>query len=168
MILGHWYLVIPSMQVSLLQSVVKLHIVSMVIRVAVVAAVVFMAIATAQRRDSRLQAVASAAAGLGDTEENAVYLDVGQLRATTGDVGTHTPDPGTEVKGLVVWARFQPGRSLHANRPRSIDGRGPYHALRQRRIRTTPAQHRQQSTQRHGPFQFGHSRISSGDPVLEG
>ena len=48
MILGHWYLVIPSMQVSLLQSIVKLHIASMVIRVAVVAAVVFVAIATSQ------------------------------------------------------------------------------------------------------------------------
>lgn len=46
MILGHWYLVIPSMQVSHLQSMVKVHIVSMVIRVAVVAAAVFIAIAT--------------------------------------------------------------------------------------------------------------------------
>ena len=46
MILGHWYLVIPSMQVSLLQSVVKIHIASMVVRVAVVAAAVFVAIAT--------------------------------------------------------------------------------------------------------------------------
>jgi protein NrfD len=48
MILGHWYLVIPSLQVSHLQSIVKLHIVSMVARVAVVAAAVFMAIATWQ------------------------------------------------------------------------------------------------------------------------
>jgi protein NrfD len=48
MILGHWYLVIPSMQVSLLQSIVKLHIASMVVRVAVVAAVVFVAIAAWQ------------------------------------------------------------------------------------------------------------------------
>jgi len=48
MILGHWYLVLPSMQVSHLQSIVKLHIVSMVIRVAVVAAAVFMAIAVWQ------------------------------------------------------------------------------------------------------------------------
>src|SRR4029079_19362279 len=30
MILGHWYLVIPSMQVSHLQSIVKVHIASMV------------------------------------------------------------------------------------------------------------------------------------------
>ena len=36
MILGHWYLVIPSMQVSHLQSIVKLHIASMVVRVVVV------------------------------------------------------------------------------------------------------------------------------------
>lgn len=48
MILGHWYLVIPSMQVSHLQSIVKLHIASMVVRVAVVAAVVVFAIATWQ------------------------------------------------------------------------------------------------------------------------
>ena len=48
MILGHWYLVIPSMQVSHLQSIVKVHIASMVVRVAVVAAAIFVAIATWQ------------------------------------------------------------------------------------------------------------------------
>lgn len=48
MVLGHWYLVIPSMQVDHLQSVVKLHIVSMVLRVVVVGAVVFFALATWQ------------------------------------------------------------------------------------------------------------------------
>jgi protein NrfD len=48
MILGHWYLVIPSLQVSHLQSIVKVHIASMVVRVAVVAAVVFVAIASWQ------------------------------------------------------------------------------------------------------------------------
>ena len=46
MILGHWYLIIPSMQVSHLQSIVKLHIASMLIRVVVVVAAVFIAIAT--------------------------------------------------------------------------------------------------------------------------
>ncbi len=46
MILGHWYLVIPSMQVDLLQSIVKFHIASLVVRIAVVAAAVFVAIAT--------------------------------------------------------------------------------------------------------------------------
>jgi hypothetical protein len=46
MILGHWYLVIPSMQVRHLQSLVKVHIASMVVRVAVVAAAVIVAIAT--------------------------------------------------------------------------------------------------------------------------
>ena len=40
MILGHWYLVIPSMQVSHLQSIVKVHIASMVVRVVVVVAAV--------------------------------------------------------------------------------------------------------------------------------
>jgi protein NrfD len=48
MILGHWYLVIPSMDVSHLQSIVKLHMASMVVRIAVVAAAVFFAIATWQ------------------------------------------------------------------------------------------------------------------------
>jgi protein NrfD len=48
MILGHWYLVIPSMQVSHLQSIVKVHIISMVVRVVVVGAAVFLAIATWQ------------------------------------------------------------------------------------------------------------------------
>jgi protein NrfD len=44
MILGHWYLVIPSMQVSHLQLAVKVHIASMVVRVVVVAAAVVVAI----------------------------------------------------------------------------------------------------------------------------
>src|SRR5207253_2640399 len=46
MVLGHWYLVLPSMEVSYLQSIVKLHIVSLVLRIVVVAAVVLVAIAT--------------------------------------------------------------------------------------------------------------------------
>ena len=48
MILGHWYLVIPSMQVTHLQSIVKVHIASMVVRVVVVAAAIIVAIATWQ------------------------------------------------------------------------------------------------------------------------
>src|SRR5438128_10282911 len=48
MILGHWYLVIPSLEVSHLQSIVKVHIASMVVRVVVVGAAVFFAIATWQ------------------------------------------------------------------------------------------------------------------------
>jgi protein NrfD len=48
MILGHWYLVIPSMKVSYLQSMVKLHIISLVLRVAVVAAAIFVAVVTWQ------------------------------------------------------------------------------------------------------------------------
>ena len=46
MILGHWYLVIPSMQVTHLQKIVKIHMASMVVRIAVVAAAVTVAIAT--------------------------------------------------------------------------------------------------------------------------
>jgi protein NrfD len=46
MILGHWYLILPSMQGSHLQSIVMLHIVSLVMRVALVTAVVALAIAT--------------------------------------------------------------------------------------------------------------------------
>jgi hypothetical protein len=48
MILGHWYLVIPSMQVSHLQSIVKVHIVSMMARTIVVGAAVWFALATWQ------------------------------------------------------------------------------------------------------------------------
>jgi protein NrfD len=48
MILGHWYLVIPSLQVTHLQSIVKVHIASTLVRVVVVAAAVFLAIATWQ------------------------------------------------------------------------------------------------------------------------
>ena len=48
MVLGHWYLILPSMQVSHLQSIVKVHIVSMLMRVVVVAAAVLMAIVTWQ------------------------------------------------------------------------------------------------------------------------
>jgi protein NrfD len=48
MVLGHWYLILPSMQVSHLQSIVKVHIASMIARVAVVSAAVFLAIMTWQ------------------------------------------------------------------------------------------------------------------------
>jgi protein NrfD len=48
MILGHWYLVIPSMRVSHLQSIVKVHIASTIVRVIVVGAAVFVAIVTWQ------------------------------------------------------------------------------------------------------------------------
>ena len=48
MILGHWYLVIPPLDVSLLQSMVKLHIGSTLLRIVLVAGVVFVAIATWQ------------------------------------------------------------------------------------------------------------------------
>ena len=46
MVLGHWYLVLPSLEVSYLQSVVGLHIVSMAARVVVVGVVVWFALAT--------------------------------------------------------------------------------------------------------------------------
>jgi len=46
MILGHWYLVIPSLQVSHLQSIVRVHIASMLARIAVVSAAVWLALAT--------------------------------------------------------------------------------------------------------------------------
>ena len=45
MILGHWYLVIPSLEVRHLQSIVTLHIASMIVRVAVVGAAVFAGLA---------------------------------------------------------------------------------------------------------------------------
>ena len=45
MILGHWYLVIPSLQVGHLQAIVKVHIVSIIVRIVVVAAAVFGGIA---------------------------------------------------------------------------------------------------------------------------
>jgi protein NrfD len=48
MILGHWYLVIPSLDVSHLQAIARLHIASMVVRIVVVTAAVFMEIATWQ------------------------------------------------------------------------------------------------------------------------
>jgi hypothetical protein len=48
MILGHWYLILPSMQVSHLQSIVKVHIASLVVRIVVVIAAVTVAIETWQ------------------------------------------------------------------------------------------------------------------------
>jgi protein NrfD len=48
MILGHWYLILPSMQVSHQQTIVKVHKASMVVRIVVVVAAVFLAIATWQ------------------------------------------------------------------------------------------------------------------------
>ncbi len=44
MILGHWYLILPSMEVSHLQSIVGLHIVSLVARILVVGAAVWLGI----------------------------------------------------------------------------------------------------------------------------
>ena len=46
MVLGHWYLVVPSLNVAHLQSIVRLHIGSTVVRVVVVAAAVMIAIVT--------------------------------------------------------------------------------------------------------------------------
>jgi hypothetical protein len=48
MVLGHWYLVVPSLNVSHLQSIVRLHIGSTVVRVVVVATAVMLAIVTWQ------------------------------------------------------------------------------------------------------------------------
>ena len=48
MILGHWYLVLPSMDVSLLQAVVRFHIGSTALRILVVAAAVWWGIAAAE------------------------------------------------------------------------------------------------------------------------
>ena len=48
MILGHWYLVLPSMDVALLQSIVKFHIGSTIARILVVGMVVAVALATWQ------------------------------------------------------------------------------------------------------------------------
>ncbi len=48
MILGHWYLVLPSMDVSLLQRIVKFHIGSTAVRVVVVVGIVWWAIAIAE------------------------------------------------------------------------------------------------------------------------
>jgi protein NrfD len=44
MVLGHWYLVVPSLDVAHLQSIVKLHIGSTVVRVVVVATAVMIAV----------------------------------------------------------------------------------------------------------------------------
>ena len=48
MILGHWYLVLPSMDVALLKSIVKFHVGSTVVRAVVVAVVVWVAFGTWQ------------------------------------------------------------------------------------------------------------------------
>ena len=48
MILGHWYLVLPSMDVSLLQRIVKFHIGSTAVRIVVVVGIVWWAIALAE------------------------------------------------------------------------------------------------------------------------
>jgi hypothetical protein len=50
MILGHWYLVIPSLQVSHLESIVRVHIASMAARIVVVGAAVWCALSTTMFR----------------------------------------------------------------------------------------------------------------------
>jgi hypothetical protein len=44
MVLGHWYLILPSMDVAHLQSIVKFHILSLLLRIGVVAAAVYLAL----------------------------------------------------------------------------------------------------------------------------
>jgi protein NrfD len=46
MILGHWYLVLPTMDVGHLQSLARLHIVSTIVRIVVVSVAVWLAIAS--------------------------------------------------------------------------------------------------------------------------
>jgi protein NrfD len=46
MILGHWYLVLPSMEVSLLQSIVKFHIVTTFFRIIVVITIILIALSS--------------------------------------------------------------------------------------------------------------------------
>ncbi|MGH9313659.1 MAG: hypothetical protein ACRD09_14315 [Vicinamibacterales bacterium] len=41
MVLGHWYLILPSMEIQFLQRIVKFHLTSLVLRVLTVVAVVF-------------------------------------------------------------------------------------------------------------------------------
>jgi protein NrfD len=41
MVLGHWYLILPSMEIALLKRIVRFHLGSLVLRVLVVGAVVF-------------------------------------------------------------------------------------------------------------------------------
>ena len=48
MILGHWYLVLPSMDVSLLQKIIKFHIGSTIVRIAVVGVAVYIALASVE------------------------------------------------------------------------------------------------------------------------
>jgi hypothetical protein len=48
MVLGHWYLIVPSMNVSHLQAIVRLHIGSLVVRAVVVLAAVIIALVTWQ------------------------------------------------------------------------------------------------------------------------
>ena len=48
MILGHWYLVLPSMDVSFLQKIVKFHIGSTILRIAVVGVAVYIAVASVE------------------------------------------------------------------------------------------------------------------------
>ena len=48
MLLGHWYLVIPSLEITHLQSVVRFHIASMIVRMTVVGAAVFAGLALSE------------------------------------------------------------------------------------------------------------------------
>jgi protein NrfD len=45
MVLGHWYLVLPSLEIRHLQSMVRVHIASMVVRIVVVVAAVIIGLA---------------------------------------------------------------------------------------------------------------------------
>jgi hypothetical protein len=65
MILGHWYLVVPSLDIAHLQSIVRLHIGSLVVRtVVVVAAVIIAIVSWAPGAGPNFQRYITSAAGI--------------------------------------------------------------------------------------------------------
>ena len=81
MILGHWYLVLPSMDVALLQSIVKFHIGSTVARAAVVVTVVWVALVTwsapwRKRREETARTGAAPTDYVDTSVRNVVAVDV--------------------------------------------------------------------------------------------
>ena len=112
MILGHWYLVLPSMDVSLLQRIVKFHIGSTVVRIAVVGVVIAAALA------NLAGAVGSRLRPLRAVHRRGLPLAAGAVRAARAR-RVVVPDVGDGEDPLhAVGHRHSLRRLLHGDRRR--------------------------------------------------
>src|SRR5262249_52325981 len=98
------------------------------------------AIAEAQRRHPRLQAVWPAGTGWGGTKRRPRRVDVAQFGTAAGDVVTQPADVAAEVKGLIARPRVEPRRRFQTDPTASRSWRHADRPQWQRVVRLLPAQ----------------------------